>query len=858
MGLSYYRLLLTILTAFGLPLFVGNLAATFSPLHAQGTAADYERVRQWPERLRPAARDERPVFTWLEQPPMVAFEKVDSSGSVRYWLVDINRAVREPLFDGPALAAALTEALGVEIGIETLRLQALGLESAQQFRFQFQDQPWSYDRSTNRLSSGKREAGRMPTPGPSVPSETHLDITIHNRLAIRLQLYWIDYQGRRRPYGQIGPGQSHSQSTFVGHVWEIRDASSRRRVRFVADESQPEFTVDDSHLVVEEPAAHQNFLDSGNVLQAPRAESPDGKWTAAIVEHNIVLRDSTGVQRSVSTDGSAERPYDNRFWWSPDSRRLVALQSTAARARQVHMVESSPNDQLQPRLHVHDYVKPGDEIAQPQPKLIDIELGITRGVPERAWENAWSLDFVHWFPDSSCFAYLHQRRGHQVQRLWRVPADPTEVVLDSDGLIKPALLFEEQSKTFIDYAHKTYLHWLDDTDELIWSSERSGWNHLYLLDSRTGQVKNPITAGNWVVRKVESVDAIRRELCLRVMGVKPEQDPYHQHYARVGFDGSGFRLLTAADGDHRVEFSADREYIVDTWSRVDQPAVSELRRANDGSMIMELARDDCQQLEQLGWKSPERLAFKGRDGVTDIYGVIHRPSNFEAGRKYPIIELVYAGPQDFYAPKSFRAIHGVYRLTELGFIVVQVDGMGTNWRSKAFHDVCARNLADAGFADRIAWLRAAAERYQEFDLTRVGIYGGSAGGQSAVRALIAHHDFYRAAAADCGCHDNRMDKNWWNELWMGWPLGSHYAEQSNVTNAQQLEGALLLSVGELDRNVDPASTMQLVNALIKADKDFELIVVPGSDHGAGESAYAVRRRQDFFVRQLMGVEPRRR
>jgi dipeptidyl aminopeptidase/acylaminoacyl peptidase len=249
---------------------------------------------------------------------------------------------------------------------------------------------------------------------------------------------------------------------------------------------------------------------------------------------------------------------------------------------------------------------------------------------------------------------------------------------------------------------------------------------------------------------------------------------------------------------------------------------------------------------------------KGRDGKTDVYGVIFRPTRFDPARKYPVIEEIYAGPQGAFVPKSFRAYHKAQSVAELGFIVVKIDGMGTSHRSKRFHDVCWKNLADSGFPDRILWIRAAAEQRPYMDLTRVGIYGGSAGGQSALRALLGHGDFYQVAVADCGCHDNRMDKIWWNELWMGWPVGPHYAEQSNVTQAHKLQGKLLLIVGGKDRNVDPASTMQVVDALIKADKDFDLLVIPGTGHGAAETPYGNRRRQDFFVRHLLGVEPRSR
>ncbi len=265
---------------------------------------------------------------------------------------------------------------------------------------------------------------------------------------------------------------------------------------------------------------------------------------------------------------------------------------------------------------------------------------------------------------------------------------------------------------------------------------------------------------------------------------------------------------------------------------------------------------DVTAIGKTGWRPPERFAAKARDGRTDIYGIIHKPSNFDPLKRYPVIENIYAGPHGSHVPKAFAAHHSSQEMAELGFIVVQIDGMGTSNRSKAFHDVCWKNLADAGLPDRILWMKAAAVARPYMDLSRVGIYGGSAGGQSALGALLDHGDFYKAAVADCGCHDNRMDKVWWNELWMGWPVGPEYAEQSNVTRAAKLKGKLLLIVGEMDTNVDPASTMQVVNALINADKDFELLVVPGGGHGIGESPYGRRRRQDFFVRNLLGVEPR--
>jgi len=417
-------------------------------------------------------------------------------------------------------------------------------------------------------------------------------------------------------------------------------------------------------------------------------------------------------------------------------------------------------------------------------------------------------------------------------------------------------LVDERSTTFIDYAHKQFAHFVEETGEILWMSERDGWNHLYLYDGRTGTLKNPITRGPWVVRGVDRVDEARRQIWFRAGGIYPEQDPYYVHYARVNFDGSGLVLLTQGDGTHTLQFSPDRRYYIDTYSRVDLPPVHELRRSEDGALICELERADWSALLATGWRPPERFVAKGRDGQTDIYGVIYRPTNFDPHRRYPVIEEIYAGPQGAFVPKAFREFHGPQALAELGFVVVQIDGMGTSHRSKAFHDVCWKNLGDAGFPDRIRWLEAAAARYPWIDLSRVGIYGTSAGGQSALRGMLMYPDFYRVGVAICGCHDNRLDKIWWNELWMGWPVGPHYAEQSNVTQAHRLQGKLLLIVGEMDTNVDPASTMQVVDALIRADKDFDLLVIPGGGHGIG-GPYGVRRMRDFFVRHLLGVEPRR-
>jgi dipeptidyl-peptidase 4 len=283
--------------------------------------------------------------------------------------------------------------------------------------------------------------------------------------------------------------------------------------------------------------------------------------------------------------------------------------------------------------------------------------------------------------------------------------------------------------------------------------------------------------------------------------------------------------------------------------------VNELRRTEDGKLLCALEETDTSELSASGWRAPERFVAKGRDGATDIYGVIFRPKNFDPQKKYPVLEDIYAGPHDSFVPKAFQPNYRNQKLTDTGFIVVQIDGMGTSNRSKKFHDVCWKNLADSGFPDRILWIKAAAAKYPYMDLDRVGIYGTSAGGQSALRGMLDHGDFYKACVSDSGCHDNRMDKIWWNEQWMGWPVDESYARSSNVNDAHKLQGKLLLMVGEMDTNVDPATTMQVVNQLIKADKDFELLYMPGAGHGVARTPYGAKRLVDFFVRTLLKPDP---
>ncbi|HEV8428474.1 MAG TPA: prolyl oligopeptidase family serine peptidase [Pyrinomonadaceae bacterium] len=363
------------------------------------------------------------------------------------------------------------------------------------------------------------------------------------------------------------------------------------------------------------------------------------------------------------------------------------------------------------------------------------------------------------------------------------------------------------------------------------------------------------------MRAVQRVDESKRQIWFSAGGTHEGKDPYFASYFQINFDGSGLTELTAAEANHNVSYSTDGQFYVDSYSRLDIPPVLELRKTADNSVAATIERGDIADLTKTGWQPPEVFRAKGRDGKTDIWGIIVRPTNFDPSKKYPVIENIYAGPQGSFVPKSFLTYSTMMAQADIGFIVVQIDGMGTSNRSKAFHDVAWKNLGDAGFPDRILWHKAVAAKYSWYDISRVGLYGGSAGGQNALGGLLFHPEFYKAAVAYAGCHDNRMDKIWWNEQWMAWPIGPQYSASSNVDNAYRLQGEVLLVVGEMDTNVDPSSTMQVVHQLIKHNKNFDLLVIPGANHGAGRgdryAAYGDHKRYDFFVRHLLGVNPPR-
>ena len=620
-------------------------------------------------------------------------------------------------------------------------------------------------------------------------------------------------------------------------------------LRFIFDGKHWAYSLKKNRLISEgnvKPAAPQpHWMVVDDEKNGSPVTSPDGKYVAFIKNDNVYVREiSTGKEKQLSIDGTLSNYYSSYIQWSPDSKSVVSCRIRPIEKRYVYYVESSPSDQLQPKLHKQEYAKPGDELRFKVPCIFNVETGKALIPSTELFSHQYELLGPSWNDDSKAVTFEYNERGHKVYRVLEMSA--------TDGSVRT--LIEEKEEKYVNYP-RIYRNYLSDGKRIIWSSERDNYNHLYMYDRATGKPTHQITKGEWYVRGVQYVDEQNEVIYFSANGMNKNEDPYLIHYYKINFDGTGMVELTPEEGMHKCCFSADHKYLVDVYSKVDQAPVAVLRNASNGKICMNLEKADISALVENGWKAPEVFSAKGRDGKTDIWGVIYRPSNFDPSKKYPIVEYIYSGPGDQYVPKTFSSYNWwMTSLAELGFIVVQVDGMTTSFRSKEFEEVCYKNLKDAGLPDHIAWIKAAAKKYPYMDIDRVGIFGCSAGGQESTGAVLFHPEFYKAAYSACGCHDNRMDKIWWNELWMGYPVDESYSACSNVDNAHLLTRPLMLVVGEMDDNVDPASTMQVVNALIKAGKDFELVVIPGARHTMGDD-FGEHKRYDFFVKHLMGVNP---
>jgi len=602
--------------------------------------------------------------------------------------------------------------------------------------------------------------------------------------------------------------------------------------------------------------------------------SPDGKRAVFIRDWNLILRDNaTGQETALTTDGVKDFGYatDNAGWsksdrpivvWSPDSRRIATFQQDQRNVGEMYLVSTTAGH---PQLQAWKYPLPGDDtVSMIHRVVIDVDAKQVVRLKMPPDQHRSSLcdnlvcrggdwNDVQWAPDSSSVAFVSTSRDHR-RTVLRV-ADPVS------GDVRDVL--EETVKTFFESGNgRVNWRYLPASNEVIWFSERDNWGQLYLYDLQTGKLKRQITTGDGNITQLLHVDAPSRVLLFQAVGKEPGRDPYFTHLYRVSIDGGAAKLLTPEDANHDIAMSPSGRYFVDSYSKPDTAPVAILRDA-DGKLIAELERADISKLLATGWKPPQPVTVKARDGVTDLYGLMYRPTRLVAGRKIPIVNHIYPGPQTgSVGSRSFSVARGdAQALAELGFVVVEIDGMGTPWRSKKFHEAYYGDMADNTLPDQIAGMKELARRYPWIDITRVGIYGHSGGGYAAAAAMFHHPEFFKVGISESGNHDNRDYEDDWAEKWMGLLENrgddfTNYDSQANQNFAQGLKGKLLLAHGTMDANVPPNNTLLVVDALIKANKDFDLLLIPNAGHGYGDAAnYMTRRRWDYFVRNLLGVEP---
>lgn len=602
--------------------------------------------------------------------------------------------------------------------------------------------------------------------------------------------------------------------------------------------------------------------------------SPDGGSAVFIREHDLWIRDlETGEETRLTTDGIEHYGYatNNAGWtrsdrpvvlWSPDSRSIATFQHDARGVGEMYLASTNVGH---PRLEAWRYPMPVDSVVfRIERVIIHLdEAGGPRVVRLRMPPDVHRSTIcdhivcggewvdVDWLPGGDRLAFVSSSRDHRRATLRLADARTGEVrdVLD------------ETEETFYNLSYRSS-DWrvLPETNEVIWYSQRDDWGHLYLYDLRTGELKRQITEGEWNVLEVLRVDPDSRTITF--LGNEREPgDPYFEYLYRVPIDGGAPVLLTPDSANHRISMSPSGEYFVDSYSTPTIPPVTVLRDA-DGRRVMELETADISRLVAAGWQPPIPFSVRARDGVTDLYGLMYRPTDFDPALVYPIINHIYPGPQGgSVGSRSFVASRGdAQAIAELGFIVIELDAMGTPMRSKSFHETYYGNMGDNGLPDQVGGMRQLAERHPWIDLERAGIYGHSGGGFASTGAILRYPDFFKVAVSQAGNHENRNYEDDWGEQWQGllevYPDGStNYDDQANAPLAENLEGKLLLAHGTMDSNVPPYNTLLVVNALIAANKDFDLIMFPNRGHGFGNEPYMTRRRWDYFVEHLLGAEP---
>jgi len=615
----------------------------------------------------------------------------------------------------------------------------------------------------------------------------------------------------------------------------------------------------------EAPMGRRNF--SNDVL------SPDGKKAAFIRDWNLWIKDvETKKETQLTTDGIKDYGYatDNAGWkrsdraillWSPDSKKIATFRQDQRHVSDMYLVSTNIGA---PKLEAWKYPLPTDkDIIRIERVIIEVENAklIRFNMPSDPRRGtlcddiacSGTFDDNEWSPDGTKLAFVSSSRDHKEAKL-RIADAATGEVKD--------ILEEKVATQYESGRGKVNWHFLPNSNEIIWYSERDDWGHLYLYDAATGKLKNQVTKGEFVVTRLLKIDEKNRVLYFEACGKEKGRDPYFSHFYRINFDGSKMVLLTPEDGNHSVSLSPDGKYFVDNYSQPDVAPVSNLRDM-DGKLVAKLESADLKRLIANGWKPCEPVKVKSRDGKWDLYGLLFTPTNLDKSKKYPVINYIYPGPQGGgVGNRSFAASRSDHQaLAELGFIVVVIDGTCNPNRSKSFHDACYGNMADNTLEDQISGLKQLAQTRPYMDLDRVGIWGHSGGGYATAAAMFRYPDFYKVGISESGNHENRNYEDDWGERYIGLLTKdekgkTNYDNQANQNFVAGLKGKIMLIHGGMDNNVPPYNTYLVVEALEKANKDFDLIIIPAARHGYGaDGFYVMRRRWDYFVQHLQGNIP---
>lgn len=669
-------------------------------------------------------------------------------------------------------------------------------------------------------------------------------------------------------------------NTGVQPTW-LPDGRFTYRVR-QADGAQPTFVVTTKGVKTNCAAAGASCPSpeaprppARNRTRAPEVLSPDGTKAAFIRDWNLWVRDvATNQETQVTTDGVKDYGYatDNAGWvhseravllWSPDSKKIATFQQDQRKVGDMYLVRTKVGH---PELLAWKYPLPGDSVVSMIERVVvDLSATAPRVIRFKmpADEHRSSvcdhifcggkLSDVEWFPDASKVAFLSNSRDHKVATLRVADAATGDV---------RQVLREEVKTQFESGDGEQNWRLLSATNELLWFSERDDWGQLYLYDLGTGALKNQITTGEGTVLSIERLDEKTRTIWFTAAGKEKGRDPYFRHLYRIGMNGKGLTLLTPEDGDHNISLSPDGARFVDSWSRPDLPQTAVLRDAKSGALIATLEKGDISKLVATGWKPPTRITVKDRDGKWDLYGLMWTPTQLDSTKKYPIINYIYPGPQGgSVGSRQFSAAtRDNQALAELGFVVVAIDGTGNPSRSKSFHDAYYARMGDNTLPDQVAGMKQLAARYPFIDIDRAGMWGHSGGGFATAGAMFRYPDFFKVGISESGNHDNRNYEDDWGERYHGLLVrngnGDNYDAEANQTLAKNLKGKLLLAHGTLDDNVPPDNTYLVVDALIKAGKDFDLLMIPNAAHGYGAASnYMMRRRWDYFVQHLLGATP---